>query len=255
MRLQGHKYAIGSNSDDDDEDMEEEAQNEPDNLESLSMHVFLPKPRFLTRDEAIDWVQRVLERSRGTELPGSVNCVLISQLFREQPEPWQQIASEQITTIAKKCKEFVYTVLQHTASPEFQGRLAGISVDAALEDTLDKCRNELSKVIGDKLRDPMTYNHYYAMTIQKMRQRKHQSIGRKAMIDSATQLQDCDGNDVHHLDPVQIKRSFDDALEKNMDKFSLQQALDNQRAYLESRKVIFEYGMDTFREAMGGLGH
>lgn len=44
MRLQGHEYTIGPNPQDGDENMEidQEAQNESDDLESLSTHVSLP---------------------------------------------------------------------------------------------------------------------------------------------------------------------------------------------------------------------
>ncbi|PVH92842.1 GTP-binding protein [Periconia macrospinosa] len=315
MHLRGHKYTIDSSPEDDDSDVEtdDKAKSEPDDLESLPTSVFLPKPKSFTRDEAISWVQKVLERSRGTELPGNANSMLISQLFWEQSQPWQQIASEHIASVAKKCKEFVDAVLQHTAPSEFHGRLTSISVDAALKNALEECKDELRKIIGDKLRDPMTYNHYYTTTIQKMRQRKHRWIGKKVRHESEAGYQQTGGNPVTLLNPDKMEKSFEDALEKNMDKFSSQEALDNQRAYykdeikyfinavckaaverhlvsslpeiilspliitkltdkqiefiaaeppevtqqrdyLESRKVMLENGMDTFREAMGGLG-
>lgn len=59
------------------------------------------------------------------------------------------------------------------------------------------------------------------------------------MVDSATRIQNYDGNHVNHLDPVKIKRLFGDALEKDMEKFSSQEALDNQRAYPKDEMKYF----------------
>ncbi|CAI6342332.1 unnamed protein product [Periconia digitata] len=228
-----------SEDDDSDVDNDDKAQSEPDDLESLPTRTFLPQPKLFTRNEAIIWVQRVLERSRGTELPGYVNSMLISQLFWEQSQPWQQIASEHIATVAKKCKQFVYAFLQHTAPSEFHGQIGGISVDAALKNALEECKNELRKIVEDKPRDPMTYNHYYTTTIQKMRQEKHRSIGKRARHESETEYRQTNGGPVTLLNPDKMEKCFEDALEKNMDKFSSQEALDNQRAYYKNEIKYF----------------
>ncbi|KAK7188804.1 hypothetical protein DPSP01_014147 [Paraphaeosphaeria sporulosa] len=313
MRLLGHKYAVGTGPGDDDIEKaeDEEALDQLDDWEAENSSSLLPKPEILTREEAIDWVQKVLERSRGFELPGNFNPMLISQLFWEQSQPWETIASEHIETVSKLCKDLVYVVLESTAPIELRGRLTGIFVDEALAKALSACKEELCKIISDKARHPMTYNHYFTTTLQKQRQRKHQKVVDKAKKVSEKQYY-YSGSDHTHYDPVKMEKAMAQSIEQNMDKYSSEEALDNQRAYykdelkyfinavakqvierhlveplptiilspvvvtgftdeevnfvaaeppeithqrtfLEARQNMLEKGMETFREAMGGL--
>ena len=164
MRLRGHKYAIGGGpGDDETEKLEEEkAQGE---LENLADDVFLPKPKSLTRKEGVDWVKKTLERSRGYELPGTFQPMVISQLFWEQSQPWEVIALEHISRVARACKDFVYAVLQHAAPSEFLPRILGLSVDAALKNSTVAARDEMKKVLADKARHPMTYNRKHLTSV------------------------------------------------------------------------------------------
>jgi len=104
MRRYGHKHQISKKTgadeniagllslpvksplpcgDDSDKDVDagETANNPP--AEDLGLVV----PKKLNREEGLQWVLRVLQRSRGRELPGNFNPMLISQLFWEQSEP------------------------------------------------------------------------------------------------------------------------------------------------------------------------
>lgn len=155
MRLRGHKYAFGKGPGDDDRDAEEEAKALVE-LEKLDLDdaVLSCKPKKLSRDEAVDWVKKTLERTRGYELPGTFQPMLVSQLFWEQSKPWEEIASDHINKVAAACKEFVFEVLKHTAPAEIQAALTAIHVDAALAKSLKKAKKELAKILKDKARHP-----------------------------------------------------------------------------------------------------
>lgn len=236
MRRRGHKYAVGIGPGDDDIDKaeEEKAQSQLTSLEDEDISSLLPKPKTLTRKEAIEWVQKVLERSRGFELPGNFNPMLISQLFWDQSQPWETIASDHIDKIAEVCKDFVHVVLQHTAPAEFRSRLTGMCVDEALATALLACKEELRKIIADKARHPMTYNHYFTTTLQKQHQRKHQKIIERATKASETVVYQLNSHHTH-CDPAKMQKAMADSIEQNMDKFSSEEALDNQRAYYRVR--------------------
>jgi hypothetical protein len=314
MRLRGHKFAFGSGPGDEERETDEEtkAQEELEELGEDEKLSFLPTPKKLERKEAVEWVKKTLERSRGYELPGTFQPMLISQLFWEQSAPWEQIASEHIKKVAQACKEFVGTVLEDTAPAEFKERLTALNVDAALSRSLADAKDELRKILRDKARHPSTYNHYFTTTIQKMRQRKHQSMAKTASMASETSIQDRSGNYRTHIDRDTLLAQMEKKIEPDMDVFSSQEALDTQRAYykdelkyfvnaiakavierhlveplpdiilsplvvtemtekqieyvaaeppeitqqrahLESRKAMLEKGLETFREAMGGL--
>ena len=235
MRLRGHKYAVGTGPGDNDADVQQDEKDEQDLEKQDDETSLLPRPKKLNRDEAVQWVRKVLERSRGFELPGSFNPILISQLFWEQSRPWEEIALAHVNTVARKCKEFVNVVLQETAPPEFQSRLASLSVDAALREALEKCKVELRQIIKDKSRHPMTYNHYFTTTLQKMRQRKQQKINEKAQEEAnGGRVIDRHGDTYDTLNTTELLKALNDSIELDMDRFSAQEALDYQRAYYKA---------------------
>ncbi|KAF1830354.1 hypothetical protein BDW02DRAFT_601747 [Decorospora gaudefroyi] len=314
MRLRGHKFAFGAGPGDVEHDTEEEtkAQKELEELEEDETLVLLPVPRKLTRKESVDWVKKTLERSRGYELPGTFQPILITHLFWEQSSPWKHIASQHIEKVAQVCKKFVDTVLGDIAPAEFKERITAFNVDVALSRSLSEAKHELHKILKDEAGHPCTYNHYFTTTIQKMRKRKQQATTKAASEISKTDLKDKYGSYHSYIDSDKLTVAMDEAIELDMDIFSSQEALDTQRAYykdemkyfvnviakavierhlveplpdiiisplvvtemtdkqieyvaaepaeisqqrtrLESRRVMLEKGLETFREAMGGL--
>ncbi|KAF2464907.1 dynamin family protein-like protein [Lindgomyces ingoldianus] len=316
MRLRGHKHAIGAGPGDADFDIAEAEKAEEDlDAQGGGDSILLPTPKKLSRKEGIAWVQTVLERSRGSELPGNFNPQLISQLFWEQSAPWKEIAEDHIAKVARVCKEFIYTVLRHTAPTEFQGRLTNLIVDAALAQSLQECKEELAKVLTSKSRHPMTYNHYFTTTLQKQRKMKHSKVNEKAREASLISIPVNGAITTRKvIDPNMMEKALEASIQLDMDKFSSEEALDSCRAYykdemkffincvakhvierhlvetlpekilsplvvhqltdkeiefiaaeppettqqrnhLENRKAMLEKGIETFREAMGGIKH
>ncbi|KAJ4356211.1 uncharacterized protein N0V89_004241 [Didymosphaeria variabile] len=313
MRLHGHTYSVGIGPGDDPNERAEILKDEKE-LGRISKDLLLdlPKPKMFTREQAIEWVKKTLERSRGYELPGTFQPMLISQLFWEQSQPWEKIAVEHINGVADICEGFVYKVLQYAAPGEFLPRITALSVDAALKSSLAAAKDELAKLIKDKARHPMTYNHYFTTTLQKQRQRKHQKIGKKAAEAITENKLMFDGSFQTLIKPDDLGEAMSTAIEQDMDRFSAGEALDYERAYykdelkyfvasvckecierhlveplpniilsplvvtamsekeisfvaaeppeitqkrahLESRMAMLEKGLETFREAMGGL--
>jgi hypothetical protein len=89
-----------------------------------------------------------LVQTRGRELAGNFNPLLIGELFWEQSENWEL------------CPWDVYA------------RLSSSNINVALEQRLERSLAELKKTIANKKLYPMTYNHYYTMMIQKLRSQR-----------------------------------------------------------------------------------
>jgi hypothetical protein len=240
MRLRGQKFAITAGPGGDDEDQAEDdaiqqALNDLAEDDSISFSIY---PQQMSRKRAIAWAQNIMERSRGSELKGDSNHLLISQLFWEQSQPWKDIALGHINRVAHACKEFVYAVLRHSAPAEFFDKLASLSVDAALANCLQECKKELRKILTDQERYPVTYNHYFTTTLQKQRQRRHEKIVERA--NKASEMNVIYNHTTHtHYDPTRMKQAMMESIEQDMDKFSSEEALDKQRAYY---KVSKQYG-------------
>ncbi|OCL01429.1 hypothetical protein AOQ84DRAFT_306727 [Glonium stellatum] len=234
MGLYGHKYAIPGP---DSESEEESSDKDPDIDQYPDIDTQLPKK--MTRSEAISWVKQVLERSRGCELPGNFNPLLISQLFWDQSEPWNALATAHIHKVADVCNDFVKIVLPHAAPPEIESRLVGLRVEVALESSLRASREELAKIIADKARPPMTYNHYYTTTVQKQRQKKYAGI-LSTITDTLGITKGCSTEPIGKLvEPHALKEQMESQIVLDMDKFSAEEALDSQAAYYKDELKYF----------------
>jgi hypothetical protein len=214
-------------------------------------------PIKMTREDAIEWVHRTLERSRGLELPGSFNSLIISQLFWEQFTPWEELALAHIESVADKCRTFVDIVLKETAPLDIKTRLTDYCVEKALEDALKAAKDELNKIVGDKERNLMTYNHYFTSKIQDQRKSKiAQILSSVAKTAQVSWTKEGDGSVVEtFIDPTKLEADMHNGIEQNMDKFSAEDALDTQIAYYAdelkyfincvSKQVIERHLVDT----------
>ncbi|KAF2091553.1 hypothetical protein K490DRAFT_70374 [Saccharata proteae CBS 121410] len=186
----------------------------------------------MMKEKALSWVRNVLMRSRGRELPGNFNPMLISELFWEQSGGWESLAKAHIENVAHVCDRFVRHMLDSITAHDASARLQKFCVDDALKDRLSRAHDELNKIIEDKSRPPMTYNHYYTDTVKKMRNKKIASMLR-GVVDGQ---KDDDGM----VDGEKFILSLEnDSLDPDMDRFSAQDALDCQIAYYKDELKYF----------------
>lgn len=68
-------------------------------------------PKVLCKQDALKWVKKVLQRARGTELLGTFNPNMVAELFWEQSEGWERIATDHIENVARLCEQFVSALL------------------------------------------------------------------------------------------------------------------------------------------------
>ncbi|KAI0616786.1 GTP-binding protein [Pyrenophora tritici-repentis] len=248
MHRVGSKYLIAPGE--GKSDIEKEGK---DTLIDKAGHI---GPIKMSRDQAIEWVRHTLERSRGLELPGNFNPLVISQLFWEQSAPWNELAQAHIQSIADKCKTFVDIVLSETAPKDIKTRLAE-HVEKSLEGALKAAGEELSRIIADKERNLITYNKNFTSKISDQRKSKFAQIlsdVAKAAQVSCTN-ESIDSQIETHIDSQKLDAVMHSGIEHNMDKFSAEDALDTQIAYYAdelkyfiscvSKQVIERHLVDT----------
>lgn len=251
MHHSGSKYRFRS----------KDGEDESKGFSRLTLNELLAnkEPHTMTREEGIDWVHRTLVRSRGLELPGSFNPLIISQLFWEQSTPWNDLALAHIEKVANKCKVFVELVLKECAPSDIKTRLSGYCVEKALQDALHQAQEELSKIVKDKDRNLMTYNHYFTDKIQEQRKDKLTQMLTKAAAATSQVMVHSEEGDENNLtaliDPQKLSSKIDSGLQLNMEKFGAEEALDTQIAYYAdelkyfincvSKQVIERHLVDT----------
>ena len=137
----------------------------------------LTPPIHRSKREAMEWVREALLRTRGRELPGDFNPLLVGELFWEQSSKWQRMAEHHVGDVADVCNRFLDALLQEKCPKDVYTRLWSLKVEEALKLRFDGSAREMEKIMEDIRSYPITYNHFYTDTIKKRRRdRKEKSL-------------------------------------------------------------------------------
>lgn len=224
MRQYGHKYRIwstegtaGTNSKDD--------LPEPDLIDAYACSRECQAER--SREEAVDWVKQILVRTRGRELAGNFNPLLMSQLFREQSELWEDFAAYHIHKIATLCAAVVKAAIDEVVSEDISAKLQAERVDPTMRQRQANAKAELHQLIQDKLRQPITYDPSYTAHVQEARTQKTMAKIQALMDQSEVEYRVENGDGRTLIVPRRLANKLKEATDLDMDKISAEDALDS----------------------------
>ena len=225
IRLNGHKYEI---------DMSSTADTEGPTLQLPGMHhsstASRPgSPIKMDRGDALVWARLVLVRSRGRELVGNFNPLLISELFWEQCSKWHDLAVTYLNQVHEVCSKFLDILLKDKCPKDLIARVHTCLVQDALKARYDNALLELERIIEDTKDYPINYNHYYTETIYKRRQERNKNA-LASCIEDATTLEHLEGCLSDHssarVDVNKAIAAFSQDNDPNMENISCEEALD-----------------------------
>ncbi|KAI8931074.1 hypothetical protein NX059_012085 [Plenodomus lindquistii] len=144
MRKKGHKYDI------------------VDELEGTV------RDNHILRKDYISKVKILLKRSRGRELPGTFDPLIIGELFREQCEPWKMLVDQAVDAMLHAVLSVVDAALAHYAD---NNTLHGL-LKHFIRPRFKVLKTELRAKVSELLEPhdaghPITYNHYLTESVQK----------------------------------------------------------------------------------------
>ncbi|KAK6213891.1 vacuolar sorting protein VPS1 [Colletotrichum tabaci] len=151
----------------------------------------------VTRVEMISWIKETYLQTRGRELPGNYNHVLLAELFHEQSSPWRKIAENHVSEVVDEVCKWVHQAV-FRLFPEDRLRR---DLEMICQERLERCRahgfEELRKILLDEERHPITYNHYYTDNIQKARSESQKATLQGVMncVKSAYDMKDSEDRD------------------------------------------------------------
>ncbi|KAK4233238.1 P-loop containing nucleoside triphosphate hydrolase protein [Achaetomium macrosporum] len=117
----------------------------------------------ITRGEFVDRIEHLMRRTRGRELPGTFNPMIVADLFLEQCRPWEEIAPRFIKLAAAH-------IADASTARALQQEVFEPAMNKILKDMRDKSRELLNQ---HQKSHPVTYNDDVIDTFQKMgRERK-----------------------------------------------------------------------------------
>ena len=187
-------------------------------------------PIDISKSEALAWVQRGMVRTRGREVMGTFNPLLIGELFWELSDKWQSIAKNHIEEVAQACRRFLDALLTENCPKDIKARLWSGYMENAFDQRVKTASQELERLIQDQKDYPINYNHYFTDTVNSMQRQTFESSLTKS-IEAATihtALPDC--NSTHKsasIDIHKVVRSILPSVDPSMDNVSCEKALDH----------------------------
>lgn len=176
-----------------------------------------------TRSQAVGWVCAKMKTSRGEELPGSVNATLLKELYWEQTANWEALTLTYVATMVNHIREFLEALIQYVMPADVAERVLKLKILPSLACQKDNAIAELGRMINDNSRAPMTYNHYYTDTIQKLRHQKLMTkVKRIVNSMGPTTIGPGNGNGTAFF----LNTLDQELVEPDMDKFTAEEALD-----------------------------
>lgn len=229
MLIYGHKYQISAPSSLDPDDDGPSVRPLVKQMQGLGLSTKTILPTRMDQQKALEWVRLVLIRTRGRELVGNFNPLLVGELFWEQCSKWNRLAAAFLDQVEDVCNRFLAILLADKCPKDIVSRLHASLVRDVLKARKDEALQELGRIIDDTRSYPINYNHYYTDTLYKRRQERNK-ISLSNCIEDATTHEHLDGCNSTHtsaiVDVSQAVADWSQGSDPNMETVSCEEALD-----------------------------
>ena len=191
--------------------------------------------RDVSRSDFLDDVRELMIRSRGRELPGTFNPLIIGDLFFKQSRPWKGIVdqySEKLLDAVRTLVELAVTALADDVTSE--GLLQEILYPATEKSSFSLQEKVAEIILPHQSGHPITYNHYFTETIQKAREERDQKDLTQRVNSFFGLPPDAGPSKVdrfHGLDTGRLLNALSQSTEADMDRHACSEAVDCMEAY------------------------
>jgi GTP-binding protein EngB required for normal cell division len=223
MLLNGQKRRIT--------DSQSEGENEDEDKMSES-------PR-IDRSQYLEEVTSRLKFSRGRELPGLFNPLIVGDLFVEQCEPWRRIVRALGNDILQAAHQTTQLVIQHVASRDVVSEVLD-TVHEKVEELKFGLDAKIDELLDSAMQHPITYNCQLTENVQKAQEARHKGAIKQLVRKLYGSDRFDDTERKLYLSPVQLVDHLAQGLEVDMERFGSSTAVDYMEAYYKASYSMFQ---------------
>ena len=188
----------------------------------------------ITREKFLDHIQHLMQRTRGRELPGTFNPMVVADLFLEQSTPWEAITQSHVKKVWKATKEFISLTTAYAADPATSKALFQKVFVPALSQLIDSLMTKTTELLmPHKTSHPITYNHYFTETLQKVHSRKWDEGEYTRIIKSFFGASSIESVHVGSRDLRPLVTALVNRPEPDVNRFACSEALDCMETYYQ----------------------
>ncbi|KAL5115144.1 hypothetical protein ACEQ8H_006980 [Pleosporales sp. CAS-2024a] len=198
----------------------------------------------ISRTDYVAKVSELLQRSRGRELPGTFDPLIIGPLFYEQRKPWPALVDQYLESILGAVRWLVDRALARVCDDVTRSHLSGQFINVRLERFNTRLRSKVAELLKPyDTGHPITYNHYLTENVQKA-QNKRRGIEIKKSIERLLG-RDYTGDGIVsvHLNVNTLINTIVSKTEADMNNYASSTATDFMEAYY---KVAMKNIIDDF---------
>lgn len=215
-----------------DEESAEEADKESHETKRHE-HVHL-----LSRSDYVQEVKNLMRRNRGRELPGTWNPMIITELFRDQCQPWKKIVGDCTAEIIRAVHRVIDDILEHVSAGETTEGIRRDIINPKMEILTQNLQEKVSEILSPHYSGhPITYNHYLTATVQKVQEKRYLNAIETALRSSGGPQHA--GHYNFNIDYGRMARAVAQHTERDMERVASSQAVDYMEAYYKVSVVLF----------------
>ena len=188
----------------------------------------------ISRSDYVEDVANRLKYSKGRELPGLFNPLIVGDLFIEQCEPWGRIARLLAEDILEAVHRTTQLIVEHITASDvaeevlklLRQEIEGLKVD------LDA---QVDALLASAAQHPITYNPQLTENVQRVQQARNKRAIKK-LVGKTFGLHRFDNPDSKiNLNPIQLVDLMGEGFESDMERFGSALAVDYMEAYYKAR--------------------
>jgi GTP-binding protein EngB required for normal cell division len=194
------------------------------------------KSNTITRSAYIQEVKELMMESRGRELPGTYNPLIVAELFSKQCKPWQGMVRSLLERTFQAASRTIESALHHVADGETTEALLRLVVNPTMDSIKKGLRSKADEILDPHISGhPITYNHYLTDNVQKAQadRRRRQMEQRMKNFFNSDRIPAGVAN--HKFDMHSLLDDLAANIEPDMDTHSCSMAVDTMEAYYKVR--------------------
>lgn len=202
-------------------------------------------PTLTTRSEYLERVIRLMRRSKGRELPGTFNPIIVQDLFQEQCRPWKVITAKTTDSVVGAVTSTAMSILDHVALAKTVSGISAI-VNEGIRKLVVQLNDKVTELMAPHYDGhPITYNHYLTDIVQKAQAQRRLAEVEK-LVQSEPTMEAYKGKQLRHQSAFSYVQVSDllfrlGKVEFDMEKQASGLAMDYSEAYYKARKYSSQH--------------
>ncbi|KAK5654259.1 hypothetical protein OQA88_7434 [Cercophora sp. LCS_1] len=184
----------------------------------------------ISRSEYVEGVASRLKFSKGRELPGLFNPLIVGDLFVAQCEPWGKITRLLVEDILEDAHRATREIVEHVTASDVAEGVLGI-VRQGIEGLKVGLDVQVEELLESVKQHAITYNPQLTENVQRIQQDRHKHDVRQLIRKMFGQDTFDEPHKKISLNPIQLLKVADEGFEPDMERFGTALAVDYMEAY------------------------